>query len=337
MSKHVIVGLTVVLCVLAAGVGGYFATRTGIVQTAPAPAANAVPAEPVQESAPAPATQPPVEGLAASVAPTAAPEPPPVATAPVRAREKSVQPARKSPPASQTAPRRPVADPAAPSVVLQTPPAAGTAVGLSGAEPPVVTLPPVELPVASLPEPVAPPAEPEPQFDEVEVEADSVLGLKIDSTVHSEIARVEDPVEAHVSRDVRVGSLVAIPAGSRVLGVVTQVEKGGKMRNRARLGIRFHTLVMGDGTRTTIQTDAIYREGEAPGQEAASKMGAAAAGGAILGAILGGKKGAAIGGSMGAAGGAAAVMAGDRNAAVLQAGTSVTVRLLRPVTVMVAR
>jgi hypothetical protein len=66
-------------------------------------------------------------------------------------------------------------------------------------------------------------------------------------------------------------------------------------------------------------------------------MGAAAAGGAILGAILGGKKGAAIGGSVGAAGGAAAVMAGDRNAAVLQAGTSVTVRLLRPVTVVVAR
>ena len=29
-----------------------------------------------------------------------------------------------------------------------------------------------------------------------------------------------------------------------------------------------YRLVLGDGTRTTIQTDTIFREGEAPGQEA---------------------------------------------------------------------
>jgi hypothetical protein len=191
----------------------------------------------------------------------------------------------------------------------------------------------VSIPQAA---PVVPAAE-EPKFDEVVVSADSVVGLKIDTTVHSETSRVEDPVEAHVTRDVRVGSVVAIPAGSRVLGVVSQLERGGKMKTRARLSVRFHTLVLADGTRTTIQTDYVYREGDAPGQEAASKMGAAAAGGAILGALLGGGKGAAIGGSIGAAGGAAAVMSGDRNPAVLKAGTAVTVRLLQPVPVLVAR
>jgi hypothetical protein len=337
MSKHVIVGLTVVLCVLAAGVGGYFATRTGIAQTAPATAANAVPVEraPAAESV----VQPPVESITPSAGAASAPDSDPVAVAPAKASEKTAQLVRRTPPASQTVPRAPAAKPAEsnPAGFRQPLPTMGTAFGASGAEPPVVTLPPIQLPITPVLEAVAAPAEPEPQFEEVEVEAESVLGLKIDSTVHSETARVEDPVEAHVTRDVRVGSLVAIPAGSRVLGVVTQVEKGGKMKNRARLGIRFHTLVMADGTRTTIQTDAIYREGEAPGQEAAGKVGAAAAGGAILGAILGGKKGAVIGGSVGAAGGTAAVMAGDRNAAILTAGTSVTVRLLRPVTVVVAR
>jgi hypothetical protein len=131
--------------------------------------------------------------------------------------------------------------------------------------------------------------------------------------------------------------MVAIPAGTRVLGVVTQVERGGKMKTKSRLGVRFHTLVLADGTRTAIQTDVVFREGDSPGQEAAGKMGAAAAGGAILGALLGGGKGAAIGGSIGAAGGAAAVMSGARNPAVLKSGTPVTVRLLQSVPVLVAR
>ena len=60
-------------------------------------------------------------------------------------------------------------------------------------------------------------------------------------------------------------------------------------------------------------------------------------GGAILGAIIGGGKGAAIGGSVGAAGGTAAVMAGGRNPAVLASGTSLTVRLSQPVTIVVER
>jgi hypothetical protein len=189
-------------------------------------------------------------------------------------------------------------------------------------------------------EPAAPPPPPEPPprtFEELVVSADSVLGLRIDSTVSSEVARIEDPVEARVTRDVRVGEDVAIPSGTRALGSVVQVERGGKMKTKARIGIRFHTLVMADGTRLAMSTEAVYREGKSPGQESAAKVGAAAVGGAILGAIIGGGKGAAIGGSIGAAGGSAAVMAGDRNPAVLSSGTAVTVRLRQPVTVTVER
>ena len=169
------------------------------------------------------------------------------------------------------------------------------------------------------------------------VSADSVLGLRIESTVSSEVARVEDPVEARVTRDVRVGSEIAIPAGARVLGSVMQVERGGKMKDTARIGVRFHTLVLADGTRLPIHTEAIFREGKSPGNESAAKVGGAAVGGAILGAIIGGGKGAAIGGSVGAAGGTAAVMAGGRNPAILASGTSLTVRLSQPVTIVVER
>jgi hypothetical protein len=174
-------------------------------------------------------------------------------------------------------------------------------------------------------------------FEELVISADSVLGLQLESMVSSEVAKVEDVVNAKVTRDVKVGSDVAVPAGTKVLGSVMQVERGGKMKDKARVSVRFHTLVMADGTRLAINTDAIIREGKSPGQESAAKVGAAAVGGAILGAILGGGKGAAIGGSVGAAGGSAAVMAGGRNPAVLNAGTAVTVRLQQPVSVTIER
>ena len=185
--------------------------------------------------------------------------------------------------------------------------------------------------------PEAPPAPVKPKFVEVVVPASSVVGLHVETSITSETARVEDRVEARVTRDVMADGHVAIPAGTRAIGDVILVERGGKMKDKARLGVRFHTLVLADGNQVPFRTDAIFREGSSPGAESARKIGGAAVGGAILGAIIGGAKGAAIGGATGAAGGSAVVMAGDRNAATLPAGTVVTVRLSSPVAIDVER
>ncbi len=170
-------------------------------------------------------------------------------------------------------------------------------------------------------------------FEEVVLPASSVLGLKVETTLSSERTQPEDRVDARLTRDVSVGGRVAVPAGSRVLGSVSMVERGGKMKERARLGVRFHTLVLEDGREVPLRTEAVIREGDSPSNESARKIGGAAIGGAILGAIMGGGKGAVIGSAAGAAGGSAAVMAGDRNAATLPAGTIVSVRLAEPATI----
>ena len=209
---------------------------------------------------------------------------------------------------------------------------------MAPAGPPVT---PLDVATAGL-ETYAPPARvsptlapPEPAFRELVVAADSVIGLQTETPVSSEQARVEDRVDARVTRDVRVGGKVAIPAGTRVQGSVTLVERGGKFKERARLGMRFNTILLADGSRLPISTDSVFREGEGPGNDSSRKIGGAAVGGAILGAILGGSKGAVIGATAGAGSGAAVVAAGERDAAVLPAGTPVTVRLLAPVTVQV--
>jgi hypothetical protein len=162
-----------------------------------------------------------------------------------------------------------------------------------------------------------------------------VIGLRAETLVSSEHARVEDRVEARVTRDVRVRDTVVIPAGARAIGSVVLVDRGGKFKQTARLGIRFNTLVLADGTRLPIQTETIYREGSAPGNDSAAKIGGLTVGGAILGAILGGGKGAAIGAAAGAGAGTGTVMASDRSAATIHPGEPITVRITSPVTVTV--
>ena len=337
ISRPVLLALLAAGCVTAAAGGAYVAVRQNAVDTA-------TPSGVTQFAAPAPvpATDPaqpaPVAATDALVSPSApAPEPavevetprpaspktaPPAATRPRRPAERQTTIAERR--------SRPSVEPAGPGA--QAPESA-----TNGAAPPPV----VPVRTDPLPEPVRlpeiAPATPEREFLELVVPSSSVIGLQMDTSLSSERARVEDRVEARVTRDVLVDGRVAIPAGSRLIGAVTMVERGGKIKERARLGVRFHTLVLADSLELPIRTESISREGEAPGRESSAKIGGAAVGGAILGAILGGGKGAMIGGATGAAGGTAAVMAGDRNAATFTAGTVLTVRLTEPVTVEVEK
>jgi hypothetical protein len=208
--------------------------------------------------------------------------------------------------------------------------------------PPVSTDPPVIDPASPPPPPVTdvpPPAQdaPKPRFEELTVKEESVIGIRLDAAISSETAKVEDKVTARVSRDVTVAGHTAIPAGTRLEGVVTSVERGGKFKNPGRLGIRFTSLLLADNTRVAITTEPLSRVAESPGNEATAKVGTSAIVGAILGGLIGGKKGAAIGTAAGATGGAAAVAAGDRNNIVLQAGAAMTVKLTAPVTLLIER
>ncbi len=313
-------------CVAAAGGGSYLATRHNVAQVA------------VQSASASPAgiaTQAPEPTATASVSPVTVAAPSEVAVALPQPqsvpREGSQPPARIQPaarvPSSATrhdddrAGVERIPSPApSPDVTVtdmaEPLPARTTGEGRS------VDVPPV-------------PEQPVRAFEELIVAADSVIGLQTEGLLTSERARVEDRVEARVSRDVRVGGEVAIPAGARALGAVVVVERGGRMRDRARLGIRFQTLLLPDGTSLPITTETIYRFGEAPSNGSAAKIGGGAVAGAILGAIIGGGRGAAIGATTGAGAGTAAVMTGERKAAVFPPGADVTARILSAITITV--
>lgn len=343
MSKNLALAVAAALCIVAAGVGGFLALQSPATTT---PAREGTDAAGVQGAASQLGGVEATEGVISDASTPESASAIPASVGPETTGGLPAGPAAEAPalPAKRTEPSRPSQAPSAPPPVEQpevsaAPPVAEPPVSAPPAgEPPVTaTTPPPVTEVTQPAEVLAPPVPPEPEFEDLVVSSDSVLGLQLLTTVSTETAKLEDPVEARVTREVRVGNRVAIPVGTRMLGSVTLAERGGKMKERARLAVRFHTLVLADSTRIPVQTEAIHREGDSPGKESAAKVGAAAAGGAILGAILGGGKGAAIGGAVGAAGGTAAVMAGGRNPAILTSGTAITVRLQQPVTVTVER
>lgn len=306
-------GLLVAACVTAGAAGSYLIGR-GNAPDAP---------EAVEETAPAPAAVEQSEGVLPEAPPPAEAPRKVAPLAPVTPAPKPALPARTTKPAAR--PSRP-----APQVAAQTAPAA------PAREEALATIPAPSIP-ESQSQPSRPIEPPAPVIEELVVSAQSVIGLQMETAVSSETARLEDEVVARVTRDVKVGDRVAIPAGARAQGEVTLVEKGGKVRDRARLGVRFTSIVLADGTRIPIHTETVMREGDSPGRESAAKIGGGAIGGAIIGGLLGGAKGAAIGSTVGAGAGTTAVMAGGRNHATLPAGSPLTVRLEEPATVTVER
>lgn len=337
MSSRVLAGILAAGCVTAAAGGAYVAVRQNAapVPVAAAPAPAAAPAfTPEQAARPVSETEAvvaaPEVSRPAAPAPDAAPPPAP------KARLSTVRETPRGTPQVARRDREPSAprDKQKPSVSPQPAPVA-PAVDQPAVPSPIATSP-IET-IREAPRGAEPPPAAIAQFEEVVLPSSSVIGLEIDTPLSSERARIEDRVDARVTRDVVADERVAIPAGSRVIGAVTVVERGGKVKQSARLGVRFHTLVLADGRELPLSTEPVYREGESPAADSARKIGGAAIGGAILGAIIGGGKGAVIGGATGAAGGSAVVMSGDRHAATLAPGTVVTVRLSAPAAIEVQK
>jgi hypothetical protein len=171
---------------------------------------------------------------------------------------------------------------------------------------------------------------------EITIPAGTALPLVLDTSVGSDISRIEQPIHAHLGRAILVNGVTAIPSGSAVSGVVTDARRSGKVKGRAHVSFRFQTLTpQGDSERYRMQTRLIGRTAPATKKADALKIGVPAAGGAALGGLVGGKKGAAIGAAAGGGGGTAVVLATRGKEVRIGRGATVLARLAQPLTVRV--
>jgi hypothetical protein len=155
------------------------------------------------------------------------------------------------------------------------------------------------------------------------------LDVRLEQSLNSDTAQVEDRFEATTVVDLRENNRVVIPAGSRVRGVVTAVKNAGRVERKGELQLSFDQITV-NGRNLPIR-GTVTQALEAGGyRDDAEKIGAGAAVGAILGGILGGVKGAITGILIGGGGVVAATEGEDVN---LPSGTILRMRLDQDVNV----
>jgi hypothetical protein len=159
-----------------------------------------------------------------------------------------------------------------------------------------------------------------------EIPADTELDVRLQDALSSGRNQVEDRFTATTVVDLQVGERVVIPAGSELRGVVSSVDKAGRIDRKGSLTLSFDQITINgrDYPMRGSVTDAIESEGV---KGEAAKIGTAAGAGAIIGGILGGVKGAIAGILIGGGGIAAATPGKDVD---LTPGTILRVRLEQP-------
>jgi hypothetical protein len=180
--------------------------------------------------------------------------------------------------------------------------------------------------------PAAAPAEP--VLREVTIPAGTTLRLKLRSAIASDTSRVEDTVRAELRQAVAVDGQPILPAGTEVVGTVTDVKRSGRVKGRALVAYRFESL-RAEGERYDIKTAQLSQQAAASKGDDAKKIGIGAGAGAALGAIFGGGSGAAKGAAIGGAGGTGVVLATRGKEVHVAPGAEVTTRLTAPLTVRV--
>lgn len=177
-----------------------------------------------------------------------------------------------------------------------------------------------------------------PPAREITLAAGTQLPIVLDTTVGSDISRIEERVSAHTTRPIAVGGERVLPAGAVVSGVVIEAARSGRVKGRAHLAVQFDSLAVdssADHERYRIHTGAVRRVAEATKRKDSLEIGAPAAGGALIGAIAGGGKGALIGTAVGAGAGTAVVLSTRGKEVRLSRGSVLTLRLSEPLTVKV--
>jgi hypothetical protein len=164
--------------------------------------------------------------------------------------------------------------------------------------------------------------------DPITIPGGATFALVLETALSSATSRSGDRVVARLAEDVRVGDKVVVPAGSEVRGLVTAAVPSGRVKGLARLAFDLDTLILEDKERSIGTEPVDITAGNSHKKDAAT-IGIGAGAGAIVGAIVDGKKGAGIGALIGGATGTGVVLTSTGKEVELGSGTRVTVRLTR--------
>jgi hypothetical protein len=181
------------------------------------------------------------------------------------------------------------------------------------------------------------------------VPAGTALMVKLNTTLATFSNRVGDQFQGSLAQPVVLNGQTMIPAGARIEGRVTKLSEPRRISGKPTIGILPEAVIMPTGERyfldaTLIDTNLgqgsdVNEEGQFKGSglDRRDKLetGGGAAGGMLIGGLIGGGPGVLIGGAVGA-GSATAHWLSKHRSAILPAGTELTLELNRPLAMTTA-
>ncbi len=201
------------------------------------------------------------------------------------------------------------------------------------------------------PAPASPPGEPVAVDDsQIVVPGDTLIPVKLLTTINTKSNYVGQAIFCRSIYPIAVGNHIIIPVGSSIRGTVVEVVRPGRVKGRAKLGLRFDELILPNGTTRYMRATLAgfgsegnerfdRKEGQIEGtrskNDAEGKIETTTNAGVEAGSIVGIEVGhPAEGMGIGAAGGATTgvvwLLATRASDIVLPQGISLTVRLSLP-------
>ncbi len=156
----------------------------------------------------------------------------------------------------------------------------------------------------------------------------TVLPLVLQTSLSSKGNNRGDLVVAKLAAAVKLGEKVVLPAGTEVRGEVRAAAPSGHVKTRARLAWDFDRVIV-KGKEYAIETRAVDITAPSTRKHDAAVIGGGAGAGALIGALVDGKKGAGVGALLGGAAGTGVVLAETGKEVQVPAGSRISVKLTR--------
>lgn len=158
----------------------------------------------------------------------------------------------------------------------------------------------------------------------------SMVRVRTQTSISTREARNGETIQANLDAPLVANGVVLAPRGAEVTLAVAESDPGGRVKGRARIGLRLVSLPVA-GERRSVVASTYWHEAAGTKKKDMAKIGIMSGIGAAVGAIAGGGKGAAIGAGAGGGAGTAVVLSTHGDAAVVPAESVIQFRLEQPV------
>jgi len=177
------------------------------------------------------------------------------------------------------------------------------------------------------------PAVQQPRAETFIIPDGSSIVASLDTRISTETSHSGDTFAATTTEPILVGGRTAVPTGARINGVLSDVQASGRTSGRARMTLKYESIVDSQGkTRTISALPLTLQAASATGGDV-EKIAAGGVLGAVIGGIAGGGEGAAIGAGAGAGAGTILMLATKGDDLEMNPGQRLAVHLTGPTSV----